>query len=209
MTLDPATLGIPDDYPLVENLLTLLGVPAFAANDAQAAAWGEYRLGAGRNEDMVFLTVSTGIGGGIVLNGRPLLGLAGHFGLLRGPSANQSTPFEDGVSGHWIAAEARAAGHDVDATGVFAAAVQGASWAEAILAGSAEKIALLCADIQLAVDPKRIVMGGGIGLAPGYFERVAASLMPLPSRLRPLLVPAELGPRAGIVGIADLASSSS
>ena len=206
--LNPATLGIPDDYPLIEDLSALFGVPAYAANDAQAAAWGEHRFGAGRNEDMVFLTVSTGIGGGIVINGRPLLGLAGHFGLLRVLSANQSTPFEDGVSGHWIAAQARAAGYDIDAAGVFAAAAQDASWAEAILASSAAKIALLCADIQLAIDPKRIVIGGGIGLAPGYLERIAASLAPVPQRLRPLLVPAELGPRAGIVGIADLASSS-
>ena len=206
--LNPATLDIPGDYPLVEKLTALFGVPTFAANDAQSAAWGEHRFGAGRNEDMVFLTVSTGIGGGIVINGRPLLGLAGHFGLLRTLSATQSLPFEDGVSGHWIAAEARAAGHETDAAGVFAAAAQGASWAEAILAGSAAKIALLCADIQLVIDPARIVIGGGIGLAPGYLERVATGLMPVPSRLRPLLAPAELGPRAGIVGIADLASSS-
>src|SRR4029077_15649090 len=98
----------------------------FAANDAQAAAWGEHRFGAGRNEDMVFLTVSTGIGGGIVINGRPLCGLPGHFGLLRTLSESQSLPFEDGVSGHWIAAQARAVGHDTDAAGVFAAAVSGA-----------------------------------------------------------------------------------
>ena len=58
------------------------------------------------------------------------------------------------------------------------------------------------------IDPKRIVIGGGIGLAPGYLDRIAANLKQIRPRLRPLLAPAQLGPRAGIVGIADLASSS-
>ena len=205
--LNPETLGIPGTYPLVGKLAELFGVPAFAANDAQSAAWGEYRYGAGEQQDMVFLTVSTGIGGGVVLNGRPLLGLAGHFGLLRLPSADEASPFENEVSGRWIAAEAATAGHAVAAPEVFAAAAAGAAWAETIIASSARKIAQLCSDIQLTFDPKRIVIGGGIGLAAGFIGRVEADLAGLRARLRPTLVPARLGARAGLVGIADLASS--
>ncbi|HTJ57324.1 MAG TPA: putative N-acetylmannosamine-6-phosphate 2-epimerase [Devosiaceae bacterium] len=207
--MNPATLPIPDDYPLAARLTEIFGTPALIANDAQAAAWGEYRFGAGEREDLVFLTISTGIGGGVVINGRPLLGLAGHFGLLRSPSADGVSPFENEVSGRWIAQEAARAGHDVDAQQVFAAAANGnAPWAEAIVAASARKVALLCQDLQLVFDPKRIVIGGGIGLAPGYLDRVRAHLPQFRSRLRPRIVPARLGVRAGLIGVADLAATS-
>ena len=201
--LNPATLGIPEDYPLVERLTAAFGVPVFAANDAQSAAWGEYRYGAGEGEDVVFLTISTGIGGGVVMHGKPLLGLGGHFGLLRLPSAD-AAPFEDHVSGRWIAGEAAKAGHAVEAPAVFAAAQAGAAWANDILDRSAAKVALLCHDIQLMFDPKRIVIGGGIGLAPGYLARIEHALPQSRPRLRPKLVAARLGSHAGLIGVADL-----
>ncbi|WP_283193458.1 putative N-acetylmannosamine-6-phosphate 2-epimerase [Rhizobium sp. AN80A] len=202
--LNPATLGIPDNYPLVTHARDRLGVPVTAINDAQAAAWGEYRFGAGRGEDIVFLTISTGIGGGIVINGRLASGLAGHFGLIRGPSQD-AEPLEDMTSGLWIAAQAKAAGHHADAVTVFAEAANGAIWAKAIVERSAGRVALLCRDIKLMLDPKRIVIGGGIGLAPGYLDQVRSQLGGLNSRITPDLVAAELGSRAGIVGAADLA----
>ena len=69
--LNRKTLDIPDRFPLTATIARLSGCDAvLAANDAQAAAWGEYRFGAGAQQDMVFLTVSTGIGGGIVVNGQ-------------------------------------------------------------------------------------------------------------------------------------------
>ena len=200
--LNPATLKLPPDYPLTQRLEDRFKVPAFAANDAQAAAWGEHRFGSGNHEDMVFLTISTGVGGGIVLNGRPLLGLAGHFGLLHASSS--AGPLEDGISGRWIASEARAKGHDTTAVGVFEATARGEAWADRIIDASAQKIALLCADIQLLIDPRRIVIGGGIGLAPGFIDRVRGHLFGLKPPLRPKLVEARLGPHAGLVGIADL-----
>jgi len=204
--LNPATLGIPDNYPLVARAEKRLGVPVIAINDAQAAAWGEYRFGAGRGEDIVFLTISTGIGGGIVINGRLASGLAGHFGLTRSPSQGVE-PLEDMTSGLWIAAQAKAAGHDADAVTVFAEAEKGAAWARAIVERSALRVALLCSDVKLMLDPKRIVIGGGIGLAPGYLDQVRSKLGGLSSRITPNLVAAELGSRAGIIGAADLARS--
>ena len=71
-SLNPGVLAIPRDFPLVEELSRRLSVNVIAMNDAQAAAWGEFRLGAGKDRDMVFLTISTGIGGGIVMGGRLL-----------------------------------------------------------------------------------------------------------------------------------------
>ncbi|QFY63313.1 ROK family protein (plasmid) [Rhizobium grahamii] len=202
--LNPATLGIPDSYPLIERATARLGAPAFAVNDAQAAAWGEHRFGAGRREDIVFLTISTGIGGGIVINGKLASGLAGHFGLTRSAS-HGAAPLEDLTSGLWIAQQARDAGHAVDAVTVFAEAAAGSAWAKTIVEQSAAQVALLCRDIKLMLDPQRIVIGGGIGLAPGYLDLVRGKIGGLNARITPHLVAAELGSRAGIIGAADLA----
>src|SRR6185437_4566594 len=190
------TLNVPPDYPLAARLSEAFGLPAMIANDAQAAAWGEYRFGAGRGADMAFLTISTGIGGGLVLDGRPRLGIAGHFGILRGPT-NGAAPLEDEVSGRWIAAEAKRAGHTQDAAGVFAAAGRGEAWADAIITASARKVALLCQDIKLALDPARIVMGGGIGLAPGS-NAFDANLLATYSigKYAPFMDPVTLDPNA-------------
>lgn len=204
--LNRATLAIPDAYPLADRLSEAFGVPATIANDAQAAAWGEYRFGAGQTQDTVFLTISTGVGGGVVLNGHLLSGLAGHFGLLRSPSGDGASPFEDEVSGRWIAAQAKAGGHEIDVPAVFAAAKRGEPWAESVLSISAHKVALLCQNLQFAYDPDRIVIGGGIGLAAGFIERVRARLPRLGPRLEPTLVPARLGARAGLIGVAALAA---
>ncbi|MGF6176198.1 ROK family protein [Ensifer sp. 4252] len=202
--LNRNTLDIPDRFPLTDTVAALSGVSVLAANDAQAAAWGEFSFGAGRREDMVFLTVSTGIGGGIVLNGRLLGGLAGHFGQFRLDDAASHT-LEDQVSGHWIAREANPHQEGATAREVFAAASAGQDWARRIVETSARQTALLCRNIQLALDPKRIVIGGSIGLAPGYITSIEAALSELPLRLKPSIHAAELGENAGVVGIADLA----
>ncbi|MER8445441.1 putative N-acetylmannosamine-6-phosphate 2-epimerase [Mesorhizobium sp. M1066] len=202
--LNPATLGIPDDYPLVERASSVFGKPVCAVNDAQAAAWGEYKFGAGQGRDIVFLTISTGIGGGIVCNGRLLSGLAGHFGLIRGLSEDRA-PLEDSTSGRWIASEALKAGSKADAADVFGRALKGEDWAGAIVSRSASRVAALCRDIQMMFDPKLIVIGGSIGLAEGYLDRVRAHLSEVPPRLSPDLVAAKLGGHAGVIGVADLA----
>ncbi|OLP58860.1 N-acetylmannosamine kinase [Xaviernesmea oryzae] len=215
--MNPATLGIPEAYPLVDAASARFGVPVLAVNDAQAAAWGEFRLGAGQADrssngraqetsgiDLLFLTISTGIGGGIIAGGRLLTGLSGHFGIF-GLGSGGAQPLEDMVSGGFIAAEALRAGHALNAAGVFAAAENGAGWAEAIVSDSAERAALLLSDLHLALDPALIVIGGGIGLAPGYLDRLRQRLSVKPTRLTPRLAPARLGPHAGLIGVAALA----
>ena len=206
--LNPGTLAIPSGFPLKSALEDVLGVAAVACNDAQAAAWGEYRHGAGAGRDMVFLTVSTGIGGGIVWNGRLVIGrrgLAGSFGQLRPMLAAQGDErLEDCASGRWIAAAATRQGFPDDARAVFAQAANGVAWAEASVASSAQSVARLCANIQLTVDPEVIVIGGGVGLAAGYRQRVVDALAAYPDPLRPTIVPAALGADAGIIGVAAL-----
>ncbi|ODT55349.1 MAG: N-acetylmannosamine-6-phosphate 2-epimerase [Methylobacterium sp. SCN 67-24] len=203
--LNRKTLDIPDRFPLVATVKRIAGTDAvLAANDAQAAAWGEFSCGAGQGEDLVFLTISTGIGGGIVVNGRLLGGLAGHFGLLGSLDENAGV-LEDHVSGNWIAAQAVPHHPGATAREVFEAAAAGHAWAKDIVQASVRQTALLCRNIKLMLDPARIVIGGGIGLAPGYLESVRQALGSLPPRLTPQLHAAALGESAGVVGIADLA----
>jgi N-acetylmannosamine-6-phosphate 2-epimerase/N-acetylmannosamine kinase len=207
--LNPGTLNIPQDFELQARAEALLGVPVVLANDAQAAAWGEFAYGAGDGADLVFLTVSTGIGGGSVAGGRLLSGrggLAGSFGQLLPFAEDGASRFEDGASGRWIGAEgARIGLPEADARSVFAAAADGNAQAEAIIVRSAGRIARLCHGVQFMFDPDRIVIGGGVGLAPGYLDRVTRALAHLDPLVRPELVAARLGRDAGIIGMADLA----
>jgi glucokinase len=72
---------------LDKELQELIGLPVIIENDANAAAWGEAKFGAGKNQDHVMLlTIGTGIGGGLVVNGelhRGAFGVAAEFGHLR------------------------------------------------------------------------------------------------------------------------------
>lgn len=206
MALNRATLSLPDRYPLVSTLQALTGKPAVAINDAQAAAWGEFSFGAGQGtQNLVFLTVSTGIGGGVVAGGRLLVGLAGHFGQLKDDIASPA-PLESFVAGRYMAEAAKEAGVETDARGVFQAADAGEDWAAAIRLQSARRVATLCANIQLMLAPEKIVIGGSIGLAPGFIGQIDNFLEPLPAHRKPALRAAELGAQAGLIGVAALAA---
>ncbi len=121
-SLNPGTLAIPQDYPLGRKIGAVLGVPVEVVNDAQAAAWGEYRFGAARRRDMVFLTISSGIGGGIVLNGRLLRGargIAGSLGQVPVAGSSGLVRLETLGSGFGIAKRALEVGHAGDARAVL------------------------------------------------------------------------------------------
>jgi N-acetylmannosamine-6-phosphate 2-epimerase/N-acetylmannosamine kinase len=113
---------------------------------------------------------------------------------------------EDAAGGRAIAAAARAAGHELDAAGVFRAAGQGSAWAGALLDESARRVAQLAANIQMTLDPGLIVIGGGVGLGIGYLDRLRHALADVDQPFRPDIRPAMLGARAGIIGVADLAA---
>ncbi|WP_247750534.1 putative N-acetylmannosamine-6-phosphate 2-epimerase [Rhizobium sp. 16-449-1b] len=200
--MNKATLGIEGEFPIEAHASAIFGVPVVAANDAQAAAWGEFKATQDRS-DLVFITVSTGLGGGIVSNGRLMRGISGHFGQMRDASGDR--PLESRLCGPWIAAEAERLGHACEPKAVFSAADLGEAWAVGIIDDVARRFAHLCCDIQLAIDPARIVIGGGVGLATGFLDRVRAEISAIGPSAVPRLQAATLGPKAGIVGIADLA----
>lgn len=202
--VNPAVLAIPEPVPIVAVLRARWGVPVTAMNDAQAAAWGEYRFGAGQGADIAFVTVSTGIGGGFVVAGRLLVGgrgLAGHVGRLRCGIGPDAPALEDVASGGALGRAAAVHGA-ASAEEVFAA---GTAWAAALLDRAADALAGACASLQALVDPDMIVLGGGVGLAPGFADRVRRRLEGLPDVLRPVVVVAALGVEAGLIGVADYA----
>ncbi len=204
--LNPDTLPIPAGFLLEAELTRRLRVPVSSLNDAQAAAWGEHVAGAGKGvQDLVFVTISTGIGGGVILGGQIVMGrsgMAGSIGQIRLPGGRR---LEEVASGSGIARLAAEHGHDAGAGEVFQAAAAGKEWAASVLDQAVEVSAILFRDLQYLYDPARIVVGGGVGLAPGHLERIRAKLAHLPDVERPELVPAGLDARAGIFGITDLA----
>ncbi len=206
--LNRATLNLPENFPLVEQLQNRMSHPIYTVNDAQAAAWGEYLAGTSSGQSMVFVTISTGLGGGIVMDGRLVVGrdgLAGHFGQTISVDGSLKGPVEDHVAGGWMTREAARLGHSADAIAVFDATSKGEAWAETIVSVSATRTALLCRNIQLMLDPDHIVIGGGIGLADGYLQRVERHCNESAADYQPNFRPASLGKDAGIVGVADLA----
>lgn len=203
--LNPDTLPIPENYPLAAEVTRRLRLPVTARNDAQAAAWGEFRFGEAAGHDLIFVTISTGLGGGVVTGGRLLegrTGLAGHVGIAPVATPAGVRMLEEIASGSALARRAAAEGGP---HAVTAAAHRGERWAAAMLDDVVAPLALALRRLQLELDPDRIVIGGGLGLAPGYLARLRHHLAELPDGMRPTLTAATLGADAGLIGIADLA----
>jgi predicted NBD/HSP70 family sugar kinase len=170
-------------------------------NDVDAAALAERALGHGRDiDDFAFVHVGTGIGMGLVLEGklhRGVHGVAGEIAFMPlgdgGPVADGAAEEADGVdpeearrrgpletvaAADGIVRAARRAGMTgpVTARSVFEAAASGDSRAAAVVAAEAEIVAAaICCVITIA-DPSLVVLGGGIGQAPGFADAVASVL---------------------------------
>lgn len=196
-----ATLSAIDDASLGDQLRARFGARSRALNDAAAAALAEARLGAGRGaRNFAYLTVSTGVGGGLVLDGRLLEsrnGLAGHVGFSSSRfsealcGSGRRGTVESVASGKAIAREAGMA----DARAVFESGQH-----TEIIDRSAAAIAALIADLTSILGLDRVAVGGSIGLADGYLDRVRAHLAREPELMRPEVEPAALGQDSGLIG---------
>nr|VUD25032.1 kinase [Salmonella sp. NCTC 7297] len=183
LALNPHNLGGLLHFPLVQTLETITGLPTLAVNDAQAAAWAEYHALPDDIRDMVFITVSTGVGGGVVCDGKLLTGkggLAGHLGHTladpHGPvcGCGRVGCVEAIASGRGLAAAARDDLAGCDAKTLFIRAREGHQQAQHLVSQSAQVVARLVADVKATTDCQRVVIGGSVGLAEGYLEQVRA-----------------------------------
>lgn len=179
--------------PLRDRLAGRIDVPVLVDNDANAAAWAEYRFGAGRGSSvMVCVTLGTGIGGSLVINGRPFrgrYGMAGEWGHMQVvpdgywcPCGNRGC-WEQYASGNALVRDARAlleqgspqAAGLWERAGGDPASLVGPDITEAAVAGDALATDLLAdvgvwlgkglANLAAALDPDTFVIGGGVSEA--------------------------------------------
>ncbi|NIF38363.1 ROK family protein [Enterobacter sp. Tr-810] len=212
-SINPANLGGLAQFPLVGFLSGISDLPVMAINDAQAAAWAEFCTLPG-GDDMVFLTVSTGVGGGVVLNGKLQTGSGGLAGHLGHTLADPGGPLcgcgrrgcvEAIASGRGIAAQAQAELAGLDAKAIFVQAAQGVPQARSLVARSAQTLARLIADVKAVTDCRNVVIGGSVGLADGYLPQVAEYLSQEPEIYQVALRAAHYRHDAGLLGAALLA----
>ena len=188
-----------------QGLADALGIPVVVANDADLAALGEQRFGAGAGaRDVVYLTASTGVGGGVVLGGRLLhsrysLAEIGHTVIDRGSGAS----VEELGSGTALAALA-----GEDPARISARAAAGDERAAALFRAAADAFALGVLNAALCFMPERVVIGGGMSQAGDLLlgpvrERIARAPAVLPLRPEDVVL-ATGGTDSGLLGACAL-----
>jgi glucokinase len=218
----------------IRALMERTGLPAVVDNDANVAAWGEYRFGAGRGyRNLLVVTVGTGIGGGLITGGRLLRGAHGFAGEIGhfivepgGPwcgCGNQGC-WEQVASGRALDRAARegaesrpdsmiatlAGGHAVEGRHVWEAARRQDRMAVLILEAVGRRLGEGIAGLVNVLDPNAVVIGGGVAdigdlLLDPAREAFRDAVEAPDHRPEVPLVPAQLGNRAGAIGAAALA----
>lgn len=224
------------NVPVAAALAKAVGLPVKLENDARCAAWGEFVRGAGRgSQDMAMLTLGTGVGGGLILDGKLRVGrdfTAGELGFLyadpHGPSCNFGLPgsLEAFASATGLANLARRAlqkrkrgplwtlcqGKPALVTAALAhqALGQGDPSAQEAWASAGYALGSGVAGLINALNLERVVLGGGV-MAGGGKELLAAVRATAKRGAYPQpfkrckIVAAELGDDAGAIGAAELA----
>jgi glucokinase len=208
------------DAPIVDALERRLGLPVTLENDANAAGFAEHLYGAARDlESSVFVTISTGIGGGLFLGNQVIRGangLAGEIGhmtlLPGGPMGGDGHggSLEAIAAGRSIARDASYAyGVDMDTPEVFERARAGESKALGIVENAATFTGIGIANLVKIFDPQGFVIGGGMSeVGAFYVDRIrAAARRYLVGYPDPVLRNAELGTDAGVIGAAAVAAA--
>jgi glucokinase len=212
IVLAPPNLPGWENVALADQVQERIGLPTFLERDTNVAVMCEWRFGAARGaSDIVYITVSTGVGGGIVLGGRPLIGADGTAGEVGHMTIDLDGPLcGDGQPGHVEAigsgtaiaragrvlvandaspALARLATNEtgVDARLVAQAADEGDPAARSILDRAWEAVGALCASLVNLLNPEVIVLGGGIAahrpdLLAAVGEQIRLRAFPIPAR---------------------------
>jgi glucokinase len=223
------------DVPIRDLVGERIGLPTFIDNDANVAALAEHRFGAARGTaNAIMLTIGTGIGGGLVLDGELYRGSTGAGAELghvvidyAGPPCQGNCPNRGCVevlaSGTALGREGRTAaeahpgsalgqaldrGEEIDGKLVTEAAIAGDGIAVAVVATISRRLGVALSSLANIFDPDVIVIGGGASAAGDLL------LEPAREQLRARALPpmnqvpvrtAELGPDAGMIGAAEMA----
>ena len=209
-----------ENAPLRDRMYERFGIPVGLDNDANAAGIGEWRAGVGQGvDDLVMLTLGTGVGGGVVSGGRPFRGWngagaeLGHVVIVHGGRPCQGActgrgHLEAYASGSAATAAAREAfGPSADAHRLVRLADEGDAKAKALLDDVGGYLGSGIGSFVNVFGPQLVVLGGGFGVAAyehlrGPAEEVVRreALEPMRSTVR--LAKAELGTAAGLIGAA-------
>lgn len=223
------------NVPLRDRIKEMTGLPTTLENDANAAAWGEFWAGAGRGtRHMVMFTLGTGVGGGIITDGRLMRGHfdnaaeLGHTIVVPGGrrcGCGQLGCLEAYASASYTArrateaiqsGEASALATALEAKGeitsedVVNAAAAGDALAARIFDETCYYLAIACVNVQHATNPERILMAGGM-IAAGEdallkpIRKKAAELTWKAADDLPTIMFATLGNDAGLIGAAGAA----
>lgn len=202
------------DVPLADMLEAETGCPTVVANDANCAGLGEAWLGAGRRfRHLILLTLGTGVGGAIILDGKLFIGhqgAAAELGLITlnpdGPRCNSGN---QGSLEQYISVQAirRRTGKEPAELGAMAR--EGDTFALEFWKSYGRDLGAGLASLIYVLTPEAIVIGGGVSASAEFFFPAALAGIErrvLPSsRIGLELLAAELGNQAGMVGAAKLA----
>ncbi|MCQ2457598.1 MAG: ROK family protein [Clostridia bacterium] len=195
-------------YPLLQAFRDALRVPVKIDTDVNAAALAEARLGAAKGaESCVYVTVGTGIGGGIIIGGKPVHGLmhpeVGH--ALVSPLAGDPMP-DGSCPYHKHCLEGMASGPAIEARwGVSAKELprDHPAWVY-----ETEYLAQMCVSLTMFCSPEKIILGGGVMQQAFLFDSIRKRtsellsdyISPLSGSLDDYIVPPGLGIHSGITG---------
>ncbi len=202
------------NVPLAKELEKAIGLPTFLANDANCAGLGEAWLGAGRGyKNLILLTLGTGIGGAIIINGELFTGhrgAAGELGLITlrpdGPSCNSGN---QGSLEQYISIQAIRRRTGKEPKELADLAELGDKFALDFWQEYGRDLGIGLTTLIYVLTPEVIILGGGISGAINYFlPSVLAEIehrILFMSREDLKIIPAQLGNQAGAVGAARLA----
>jgi glucokinase len=202
------------NVPLAAMMSRATGAKVQLANDADMAGLGEFHHGAGRGtKNMLYITWSTGVGAGLIIDGklhRGAHGTAGEVGhMIIDPSGPLDTCGQRGCLEAFVGGKALARDTGHTAAQIFAAAARGDRSARVVIERAARYMGMALINLTNAIDPEMFVMGGGVSrswalVQPTMIEVLRSSPFIKPAR-RPLLRRARLGDRAGQVGAVEWA----
>lgn len=198
------------DYPLMPEFQRALGIPCAIDTDVNAAALAELRMGAAKGlQSVVYVTIGTGIGGGVIVDGKPVHGLlhpeVGHM-LIR-PHADDPNP--KGVCPyHESCLEGLAAGPAIGKR--IGGDARDLPDGHPTFAVEASYLAQMCVNLILTVSPQKIILGGGVMAREKLFSMVRQETLRLlngyvqvpeiTERIDQYIVAPALFPVSGLVG---------